>query len=304
MPRRLPPLNALRAFEAAARHQSFSKAAQELHVTDAAISHQVKALEGHLGRPLFRRRHRQVELTDAGRAYFSPLQDAFDVMARATERIFEAGNENILTISSAPSFAIKWLMPRLGRFWEKCPHIELHLFHSSRLTDFAHEDVDIAIRYGDGNWPGLALDFLMGAEMTPICSRLLLEHGPAIKKPDDLRHHVLLHEDTYDNWPVWFRKAGVAGMAGPREGVRGPLLDDSWMLLQAAATGRGVALGRPSLIREELAAGDFVRLFEAVIEEDKGYYAVMPPHHGDRPQVAAFTAWLKGEIETYLEIPI
>lgn len=300
MPRRLPPLNALRAFEAAARHQSFSKAAEELHVTDAAISHQIKGLEDHLAQPLFVRHHRKVALTDAGRAYFSPLQDAFDIMARATERVFETEDQNTLIVSAAPSFAIKWLMPRLGRFWERHPDINLHLFHSPRLTDFATENVDLVIRYGDGKWPGLDCVFLMGAEVVPICSPLLLERGPAIKTPDDLVQHVLLHEDGYDNWPRWFKAAGVQNT----DVARGPLFNDSWMLLQATATGRGVALGRPSLIREELAAGHFIRLFETTIDEDKGYYAVMPSHHGNRARVEVFVSWLKGEIETYLDMSV
>ncbi|MEE8533201.1 MAG: transcriptional regulator GcvA [Alphaproteobacteria bacterium] len=292
MARRLPPLNALRAFEAAARHLSFTHAAEELNVTQAAISHQVKALEERLGVQLFRRLNRALLLTDAGQAYLPPVRDAFDRLDEATERLFSHDSRGALTVSVLPSVAAKWLVPRLGRFRESHPDIDVRIDANMHLTDFSREDVDVALRYGGGKWPGLRADRLMTEDFFPVCSPALLEGPVPLRTPEDLRHHTLLHDDNRTDWTVWFLAAGIEG----GDPTRGPGFTDSSLVLQAAAEGQGVALGRSALAAVDLAAGRLVKPFDISLPATFAYYLVCPETTAERPKVVAFREWLFGEV--------
>ncbi|MCH7888132.1 MAG: transcriptional regulator GcvA [Proteobacteria bacterium] len=291
MARRLPPLNALRAFEAAARHLSFTRAAEELNVTQAAISHQVKGLEERLGVVLFRRLNRSLLLTDAGQSYLPEVRDAFDRIAEATWRITAHDSAGVLTVSVLPSFAAKWLVQRLGRFREAHPDIDVHVAPSDDLVDFARENVDLAIRYGQGEWPGLRADRLMTEELFPVCSPNLLQGPHPLSAPADLRHHTLLHDDLRIDWRMWLMAAGVDGV----DSRRGPGFTDSSMVIQAAVEGQGVALGRSALAAADLAAGRLVKLFDISLPAAVAYYVVCPEATAGRPKIVAFREWVIAE---------
>jgi LysR family transcriptional regulator, glycine cleavage system transcriptional activator len=295
--RRLPPLNSLRAFEAAARHLSFADAAAELHVTPAAISHQVKALEDHLGVTLFRRLNRAVRLTEQGQACLPGLRDAFDRLADAVERARMPVKGGVLTVSVAPSFAAKWLVPRLDRFRDAYPDIEIRISAGMHLVDFAREDVHIGLRYGSGHYPGLHVELLLHNEVFPLCSPALLRGRHALKRPEDLRHHTLLHDEasvrdeSCPDWPMWLRAAGVTGL----DATRGPRFDHASLVLDAAAAGRGVALTQGVLAGDDLAAGRLVKPFALTFPVEFAYYVVCPPSLRDDPKVAAFRKWVQEE---------
>lgn len=291
MSRRLPPLNAMRAFEAAARQLSFTRAADELNVTQAAISHQVKALEEWLGVKLFRRLNRALLLTDAGQAYLPPLREAFDRLAGATERLRADDSRGVLTITTLPSIAARWLVPRLGRFRVAHPDIDLRIDASQHLTDFAREGVDVALRYGRGEWDGMRAERLMTEDFFPVCSPRLLDGDPPLRRPKDLRHHTLLHDDNRDDWTAWFLAAGIAG----GDPARGTGFTDSSLVLQAAAAGQGVALGRGALAAADLAAGRLVRPFDISLPASYAYYVVYPEATAERPKIVAFRDWLMAE---------
>lgn len=293
MARRLPPLNALRAFEAGARHLSFTRASDELHVTQAAVSHQVKALEEYLGVALFRRLTRRLVLTEAGRALLPVVGDAFDRIADTAERLQGDDEERGLTVSLTPSFGARWLGQRLGRFWARHPDIDLKLHHSSRLADFRRDEVDMAVRWGCGDWSGLEAEFLMRAGFTPVCSPALLEGPHPLQQPADLAHHTLLHEEDYEDWAQWLLVAKVEGV----DARRGPVIDDPSTLDRATLEGQGVALGRTALIREHLAAGRLVRPFSLDLETDYAYYLVYPQQALVRPKVKAFRDFILAEAE-------
>lgn len=293
MSRRLPPLNALRAFEAAARHLSFTKAAEELHVTQAAVSHQIKGLEEWLGLPLFRRMNRALVLTDAGQAYLPPLKEALDLIENATQRLFRKDSTGALTISTMPSFAAKWLVMRLGRFQAAHPELDVRLQTTSDMTDFAQQDVDVAIRFGRPPWPGVRTERLMTEEIFPVCAPSLLQGPDAPKRPADLLRLPLLHDDYFITWGTWFAAAGLEGV----DASRGITFTDSALVLQMAAEGQGVALTRRVLAADDLAAGRLVRLFDITLPSDYAYYVVAPPHYFSRPKVKAFRDWLFAEVE-------
>jgi LysR family glycine cleavage system transcriptional activator len=297
MARRLPSLNALRAFEAAARHLSFTKAAEELHVTQAAISHQVKALEEQLGLQLFRRLNRRLLLTDPGQAYLSALTGAFDAIAEATERLAAAHSGGSLRVSTLPSMAAKWLLPRLSRFRERHPDIDVLVSATHGLADFRRDDVDLAIRYGKGDYPGLEAVFMMRDEIFVVCSPKLLEDGPPLHEPADLRRHTLLHDSTTEgerqHWGLWLETVGVTGV----DPTRGPGFSDSNLVLEAAARGEGVALARRSLADGDLAGGRLVVPFGPIIPARLSYYVVFPKASGDMPKVQKFTQWLLDEAD-------
>jgi LysR family transcriptional regulator, glycine cleavage system transcriptional activator len=292
MSRRLPPLNALRAFEAAARHLSFTRAAQELHVTQTAVSHQIKALEERLGVRLFRRLPRGLLLTEEAQRLLPPVRDAFDQIAAATERLVAVGSGGRLTVSVLPSFAAKWLVPRLGRFRAAHPDLDLRISAASELVDFARDDVDVGIRMGRGVYPGLRVERLFGEALVPVCSPLLREGPHPLRRPEDLRHHVLLHDDDdYTGWELWLRLAGVPDVPARR----GPVFTDSAMVVQAAAEGQGVALARRVLAAGDLAAGRLIQPFDVSIPHDLAYYLVCPEATADQPKIAAFRSWLLAE---------
>jgi len=295
MARRLPPLNALRAFEAAARHLSFTKAADELNVTQAAISHQVKALEERLGVSLFRRLNRALLLTDAGQGFLPPLREAFDRMAEATERLRGNDLRRVLTVTTLPSIAAKWLVPRLGRFRENHPDIDVRIDASLHLTDFARENVDVALRYGRGQWDGMHSVRLMTEDFFPVCSPALLlgEHG--LHEPRDILHHTLLHDDSRTDWTMWFLAAGIEG----GEPTRGPSFTDSSLVLQAAVDGQGVALGRSALAAADLEAGRLVRPFDISLAAEFAYYLVCPQSTVEYPKIVSFRDWLLAEAKDF-----
>lgn len=291
MSRRMPPLNALRAFEAAARHLSFTKAAAELNVTQAAISHQVKALEERLAAPLFRRGNQSLSLTDAGTDLLPHLTEAFDRIAVATDRLTERRHASHLNITTLPSFASKWLVARLSRFRERYPDLEVRLDSSQGLVDFSREDVDLAIRFGLGHWPGLRTDRLMAEWVRPVCSPALLSAARPLLTPEDICHHTLLHDNYEVDWPTWLRAANVRGV----DPYRGPRFTDSALVLQAAIAGHGIALSRVSLAADDVATGLLVYPFDTIIEARFAYYLAAPPAHFARPAVAAFCDWIKAE---------
>ncbi len=296
MARRLPSLNALRAFEAAARHLSFTKAAAELHVTQAAISHQVKTLEDQLGLPLFRRLNRRLLLTDAGQVYASSLTRAFDGIAEATERVTAEGGGS-LRVSTLPSMAARWLLPRLSRFRARHPEIDVLVSASHGLSDFRRDDLHLAIRYGGGHYPDLEVVPLMDDEIFVVCSPKLLAEGPPLKAPADLKHHVLLHDSTTEGerqtWRIFLSTVGETGVAADR----GPGFSDSNLVLAAVMAGEGVALTRRSLAADDLAAGRLVIPFGPIIPAAHRYYVVYPKANAELAKVRAFTQWLLDEVE-------
>jgi LysR family transcriptional regulator, glycine cleavage system transcriptional activator len=296
MARPLPPLNALRAFEAAARHLSFSRAAEELHVTPAAVSHQIKQLEEHLTIRLFHRRNRAVHLTEAGVGYLLVVRDAFDRLTAATVRLAEQDQVGHLVVAVLPSFAAKWLVPRLPRFRALAPDIDVNIAASHDMVDLVGGEADVAIRYGRGAWPGLKALRFLAEEVFPVCSPNLLKNGRAILEPDDLVHHLLLHDEPdkrypYLDWPTWLRTAGATRV----DSARGPTFSDSSMLLQAAIDGQGVALGRSVLVSDDLAAGRLVKPFALSFPANAAYWLVAPPEAWDRPKIKAFREWLLDE---------
>ena len=291
MARQIPPLTALRAFEAAGRHLSFTKAAHELHVTQAAISHQVKSLEKYLGLKLFRRLNRTLLLTDAGQLYLPPLTDAFEGITRATHRLRQHLGRARLTVSVLPSFAAGWLVPRLGRFRQRCPDVDLRIDPTNSLTDFRRDDVELGILYGRGNYPGLRTDRLMREEFFPVCSPRLLEGPAPLRDPADLTHHTLLHDDMTVDWRTWLLAAGVEGV----DAERGITVTDSSMLLRAAIAGQGVALARSVLAADEIASGRLVRPFDVDVPTEYAYYLAYPEKSADQPNVVAFREWILEE---------
>jgi LysR family glycine cleavage system transcriptional activator len=297
MSRRLPPLNALRAFEAAARHMSFTKAAEELSVTPGAISQQIRALEEHLGQPMFRRRNRSLLLTDAGQTCLPYLRDGFDRLAEGIARLNDGRRDNLLRVSVAPSFASKWLVPRLDNFTARHPEFEVWMGAANTLVDFAVDDVDLAIRYGGGVYPGLFVEPLMRESVFPVCSPKLAAGEHPLTGPAALAHHTLLHDDSSledvscPDWPMWLKAAGITAI----DGSRGPRFNQSSLVLEAAASGRGVALAKSTLAAVDLAEGRLVRPFEAVLPVDFAYYTVCPESRAELPKVVAFRTWLKDQ---------
>ena len=301
MSRRLPPLNALRAFEAAARHLSFAKAAEELHVTPAAISHQIKGLEDFLGVPLFNRAKRAIWLTEAGSAALPDLRSGFDYLAAGVARIRDLESGGIITVSAAPSFAAKWLVPRIERFRQAYPDIDARIDASMELVDFDRDQVDIGIRYGRGQYQDLSVTPLLKEEMLLVCSPALLEGGPPLERPDDLRHYTLIHDDTpaleqpVPDWRMWLLAAGATEV----DWTRGPRFSPTSMAIQAALDGQGVALVGRVLAEADLAAGRLVRPLGIAVPSDFAYYIACPAANAERPKVRAFRDWLLDEAARY-----
>ena len=299
MSRRLPPLNSLRAFEAAARHLSFTKAADELHVTPAAVSQQVKALEEYCGVQLFRRLTRALMLTDAGQAVLPALKESFDLLGDVTERLMAEQKSGILTVSVAPSFGSKWLVPRLERFRRDHPDFDVRIDANDALANFTGDGVDIAIRYGRGTYENLRSNCLITDVSFPVCSPKLLEMGPPLEKPEDLARHTLIHvqwkmeEEHAANWRMWLRAAGVENV----DFERGPRFSEDSMAVLAAIEGQGVALAGLALAGNDLREGRLVRPFPAQVSEETrfSYFVVYPESKADNPKVMAFRDWLLEE---------
>lgn len=288
--RRLPPLNALKTFEAAARSESFTRAAEELHVTQGAVSQQVKALEASLGVKLFHRERQRLAITDAGRDYLAVVRDALDRIAVGTERLVQRQNTGVLTVSTSPDFAAKWLVHRLGRFAERHPDIDLRISATMHQVDFAREDVDIAVRHGDGNWPGLDVVRLCSEQLFPVCSPKLVSGRARIAKPADLLKVPLLRLEDWKNWRRWFDSAGIADPA-----MHGPILNRASMLIDAAIDGHGVALARTALAAWDLINGRLVRPFDLSLKMPNTYWIVCPKAVATLPKIAMVRDWLLTE---------
>jgi LysR family glycine cleavage system transcriptional activator len=296
----LPALGALRAFEAAARLNSFSKAAEELHVTPSAISHQIHALEADLGVSLFHRRNRQVELTASGKLLVPGLSEAFAGIRTAVHRMRAHNETGALTITASPSFVAKWLVLRLHRFQERFPAVDVRISTSDEIVDLTTGDFDLAIRYGTGRYPGLDVELLMRNEVFPACSPRLLESGPPLRTPDDLTQHALIHDTAVDRdplaptWAMWLKAAGVK--APPT--TAGLTFNNGHMALDAAIAGHGIVLAYSTIAAADLAAGRLVRLFSLALPDLFAYYVVTAPGARDRPKVRAFRDWLREEVDT------
>jgi len=317
---RLPPLNALRAFETVVRHLSVKKAAVELNVTPAAVSHQIKALENHLGVQLFHRQNRALELTEAARVCLPRLREGFENLAQAVERLRMHKGGGMLTVSAAPSFAARWLMPRLHRFFEAHPEIDVRV--SARLrqpseggrrgavaerasVDSWLADSEIAILYGRGDYPGFTVDKLLSLTITPVCSpKVATDRDHPLIRPRDLKHHLLLHDDTgdlYDGvswWEVWLKAAGVEDVAVSR----GPHFSHAVLAFEAAIEGLGVVASLPVLAESDLHAARLVTPFALRVPLESAYYVVSTEAAVTRPAVAAFRAWLLAEAAKEQEV--
>ncbi|WOI53136.1 transcriptional regulator GcvA [Parvularcula sp. LCG005] len=296
--RRLPPLNALRAFESAARHLSFTKAADELSVTPGAISQQVKLLEETVGVPLFRRDPKGLSLTDAGISSLPSLRDGFDRLAAAARLMTMERGSGRLALSVAPSFASKWLVPRLDAFQELHPDIDVYVHADMEVVDFSVDDVDLAIRYGRGNYDGLTNTLLMRERIVPVCAPSLLTGDKPLRQVDDLASHTLLHDDGNDHeiatWSMWLRAAG-----SEVNGTRGPRFNQSSLVIEAAVAGRGVALAKYALAVADLEAARLVIPFNLTTPTDFSYWLVHPEAKAALPEVKAFIAWLKAEASAH-----
>jgi LysR family glycine cleavage system transcriptional activator len=291
MRRRLPSLNALKAFEATARQESFTKAAIELCVTQGAVSQQVKGLEAELGVRLFRRERQRLIITDAGRAYLEVVRDAFDRLAMGTERLLQRQKSGTLTITTSPNFAAKWLVHRLGRFSEAHPGIDLRVSASVQHIDFAREDIDLALRHGDGQWPGMHVTRLCTEKLFPVCSPKLLSESGALRSPRDIKHHTLLHTNGTGDWANWLGRVGVDGV-NLKHGV---VFNQASMTIDAAIDGQGIALARTALVSWDLICGRLVRPFVQALEAPYAFWIVCPKSVADLPKISTFRGWLLKE---------
>src|SRR5574338_508683 len=308
---RLPPLNALKAFEAAARHLSVKRAAAELNVTPAAVSHQIRTLEEYLGVQLFHRYNRALELTDAARACLPKLREGFDCLIKAVEVLRAQKGTGAFTVSAAPSFAARWLMPRLHRFFDAHPEVDVRV--SARMRQVAEggkatvaeratidawlADSDIAVLYGRGDYPGFHVDKLLPLSVTPLCSPRLVSGQSGLTRPEDLRNQMLLHDDTgdlYDGesfWDVWLKAAGVNGI----DSKRGPHFSHAVLAFEAAIEGAGVLATMPVLAAADLHAARLITPFPLRVPLQSAYYLVCTDTAMTRPAVAAFREWLLSE---------
>ena len=290
MPRDLPSLNAIRIFESAARHLNFSRAADELSVTQSAVSRQIKVLEEQLGLQLFQRSGPKLSLTSAGAYYQVKVSEALTLLRRGTAELRQTAASPTLTISVLPTFATKLLVPRIGDFERQNPQVALRLAASYKLVDFATElDIDAAIRLGRGNWPGVHATRLTASHVSPVCSPSLARN---LRQPSDiLRQRRLIDDAMYDEWGTWFKAAGVNDEIGDTRHI-----DDDTMLLQAAIEGQGVTLARAIIAQDDLDSGRLVRPFDVSILSYFQYYFVCLPERLAEPDIQAFYVWLRQEL--------
>ncbi|OTP65828.1 transcriptional regulator GcvA [Caballeronia sordidicola] len=296
--RQLPALNALRAFEAAARHESFSRAADELFVTHGAVSHQIRALEADLGVTLFVRDGKRVRLSDIGRQYAAEVRTTLATLSEATRRVRAGDRDRRLVVSMLSSFSARWVTPRIGGFIEEHPEINLELLSTNELTDFTREDVDVAIRFAStGKYAGLHSEELLDEVFFPACSPNF-RGGKLPRTPADMADAPLLRSHD-ELWRPWFDAAGLVDLPEPKRGV---LYEDSSNLLQAAIQGQGIALVRRSLAMHEIVAGRLVRLFNIDGPSPWNYYFVCPPALLGTQRVQTFRAWLLDEIMQFKQL--
>ncbi|QND73062.1 transcriptional regulator GcvA [Tardiphaga robiniae] len=295
MSTRLPSLNGLRAFEAAARHLSFTNAASELNVTQTAISHQIKRLEEELGLKLFIRQNRTLALTPQGHDYLPGVRAAFNDLRLATDRLKRRDNDHVLTVSTLASMASKWLLPRISAFQKAHPDIDVRITTSTSMVDFKSGDVDAAIRYGRGRWPGLRADWLTADDLFPVCSPALRTGKKALLKPQDLADYTLLHSSGGydDDWRLWLTAAGLPADISKQPGLT---FDMIFMTLQAAIDGLGVAIGRTTYVEGDLAKGRLVVPFDMRMPADAGFYLVSPDASSDSRKLKAFRDWLLSQV--------
>ena len=294
-----PPLSALRAFEAAARHMSFSKAADELHVTPAAVSHQIHALEEDLGVRLFNRMNRSIELTASARVLLPGLTEAFAGIQSSVRRLRAHNDTGTLTVTASPSFAAKWLVLRLHRFQEQHPEVDVRISATDAIVDLAKGDFDIAIRYGAGRYSGLEVELLLKNEVVPACSPQLLANGPPLRTPADLPAHALIHDQAVERdplvptWSMWLKAAGVTNVPA----ITGLSFNNMHLALDAAISGHGVVLAQSTIAAADLAAGRLVRLFSLALPDQFAFYIVTAPGALERLKVRAFRDWLRCEAD-------
>ncbi len=297
--KRLPPLNSLRAFETAARYNSFKDAALELNVTPAAISHQVKGLEAFLGVQLFKRLPRGLKLTEAGKNYLPDLTLGFDTLAKAGARLEEKGVRGQLAISILPSFGNTWLIPRLPNFLERYPDLYVNIFYAGTSIDFRTDPIDIGIRYGRGVYPGLYTKLIMTEEHFPVCSPMLMNGPHPLAKFSDLKHFPLIHDcdaldvESSNSWANWLAQAGVEDI----DLTKGTGISDSVALINLLISGYGVGLGRSSLVKDHLDAGRLVRPFNVSRPAEFSHFVVAPETSMEQPNVKAFFDWIQEEVE-------
>jgi LysR family transcriptional regulator, glycine cleavage system transcriptional activator len=285
---RLPSLTALRMFEATARHASFTKAAAELHVTQAAVSHQLRALEDRLGIKLFQRSTRRLSLTPAGQRLLPAVSDAFETLSRAVADI--GRGEHLLSVTTTPSFGARWLAPRLGRFATSNPDIDLSVRHSTAVLDLAREGLDFAIRWGKGQWPDVVSELIGPSAITLVASPAYAKRLE-LKQPSDVARAMLLHEETREDWIEWLLVAGLDRTIA----LRGIVFDDENALIQGCLDGQGLALMARSLAEGDLKAGRLVSPFDLTFAEGYGYYLVYEAETLKRPKCAAFRAFVRQE---------
>jgi len=298
--RRLPPLSSLRAFEAAARHMSFTRAADELNVTPAAVSQQIRNLEDWLGTPLFRRLTRALRLTEAAQSVLPQLSEAFDQLADVVAKLEADADSPVLIVSAAPTFATKWLVPRLQHFNDAYPDINVRIDASLGVVgDFDRDGVHVAVRLGGGDYPGMRADKLVDEDVAPACAPALLDatHPHPLRTPDDLRHHRLIHVDwgpvlDPPTWKTWLDTSGDDGV----DADKGPVFSVEDLAISAALAGQGVVLVSTLAAQDDLATGRLVRPFDIVIPSNSAFWVVAPERTADRPKVAAFREWLFDEI--------
>jgi LysR family glycine cleavage system transcriptional activator len=283
----------LKAFEAAARHESFTRAAKELCVTQGAVSQQVKSLEDELGLKLFRRERQRLVLTAAGTSYLEVVREAFDRLRIGTERLLERRGAHTLTITTSPNFAAKWLVHRLGRFAQAHPGMDLRVSATAQHVDLTSEDFDLAIRHGDGRWPGMHVTRLCTEQLFPVCSPQLAHGRPPLRAPADIRQHTLLHVNDTADWRHWLAAAGVDGV----DCERGIVMSQASMAIDAAIGGQGIALARTALASWDLAAGRLVRPFAPALDAPYAFWIVCAKAVAETSKVATFTHWLLAEAQ-------
>jgi LysR family transcriptional regulator of beta-lactamase len=278
------PLNALRAFEASARHLNFTRAGLELCVSQGAVSHQVAALERRLGVTLFRRLPRGLALTDEGQALVPVVADSFDRIGATLDRYAEGRLREVLTLGVVGTFATGWLLPRLDDFRRALPHVDLRVMTNNNRVDLAGDGLDLAIRYGDGAWHGTDAERVLDAPLAPLCAPALMKR---LKSPADLAREALLRSYRADEWPRWFEAVGA-----PCPPMRGPVFDSSAVMVSAAIAGHGIALAPPAMFTRELVTEQLVRPFDIFVASG-GYWLTRLKSRPDSPAMAAFRAWLR-----------
>lgn len=293
MRRNLPPLNWLRTFEASARHLSFTRAASELNLTQAAVSKQIKLLEQQLGEPLFQRKARSLVLTRVGTAYLPRVRDAIEMLAEGTYEVFGDRRSDVLTVRVTIGFSVSWLAPRLAEYYRQNPNRPLRIVSSVWNDSFNRERFDLDIRYGNGDWPGFRADRLTWDTLTPLCSPTLMHGDAPLRTPEDLHQHDLLHVMGFDDgWAVWLKAAGIPDFSvGP-----GLQFDSSLIAFEVAAKGLGVALGRSSTSGRERMSGRLVAPFELAVPIEEAFYLISPADVAPHPHADHFRQWLLEEV--------